>query len=303
VAWQWLIRGWLAGAAKQELYAAAQEMLRQQLRRQQGDAGDAARALPPPCDVGLIFPSAAEAAGVVDRLGDSVTVAGHGFDLRLGRFAERHVAIASAPAERAGQAAEALLRGHRPTLLIAAGFAESLSSSVSREDVVLATEIVQETQDNGIAIFPTALADLGQPIVKRPGMHLGRLVTWKAAIPAGDQRLELGRRLDALAADETAAAVAEACRQCAVPLLAVYVIRHGVKEAASRELRHLRRQTSVAGKLGAFLGVVTRRPGTVKEMVQSAEHALVAGDRLAEVLGELLGLLPGQADHGAPSQK
>src|SRR5262249_41200361 len=91
--WQWLIRSWLVGAARKELYGAAEEMLRQELQRRQTGAADPDRTLPPPCDIGLVFPTAAEAAGVVDRLADPLLVQGHGFEIRLGQFSGRHVAV------------------------------------------------------------------------------------------------------------------------------------------------------------------------------------------------------------------
>src|SRR5438874_8684562 len=141
--WQWLIRGWLVGAARQELYSAAEEMLRQQVQRQQTDA-PADRALPPPCDVGFVFSTAAEAAGVVDRLADPLLMHGDGFDVRLGRFGERYVAVAQAGPgrQRAAKAAEALVLGHRPGIVIAAGFADALAATVAGGHVVLASHIV-----------------------------------------------------------------------------------------------------------------------------------------------------------------
>jgi nucleoside phosphorylase len=295
MAWQWLIRGWLAGAAKQELYARAEEMLREQLRRQQAGDGNAEQALPPPCDVGIVFPSAAEAAGVRDQLEDAIALQAHGFEVRLGRFAGRHVAVAQGSAAGSvAAAAQSLIRGHRPGVVMAAGFADALTARVGRGHVVLASAIAKETAGS-CAEFVTALADASSGITKRPRTHVGRIVSVNILPGSKDERAALGERLGALALEQSAASVAEICQQQGVPFFAVYAIRRGLNQETSPELRHLRKQESLAGKLGAVLGAVTRRPSTVKEMLQSAEDTLTAGDRLAEVLDELVRLLPAQS--------
>ena len=56
-------------------------MLRDQVRRRQGDTGTPELSLPPPCEIGLVFPSAAEAAGVRDRLQDPLTLQAKPFDM------------------------------------------------------------------------------------------------------------------------------------------------------------------------------------------------------------------------------
>ncbi len=306
--WQWLIRGWLAGAAKQELYGAAEEMLREQLRRQQTDAPAAEGTLPPPCDVGLVFSTAAEAAGVGDLLENPLLVHGDGLDVKLGRLGGPYVAVVHAGpgADNAARGAEALLLGHRPGIVIAAGFADALAPNIQRGHVVLASHIVaegagpaksggQETglEETGVVEFPTALAGTSEAIAARPGAHVGRIATISGKLPAtAAEREALGRRLGVLAAEPSARGVAEACQRHQAPFLAVHVIRHALGHEISAELRHLKRQKSLAGKLGAVLGAVTKRPSSAKEMWQSAEDTLVAGDRLAKVLAELIGLLP-----------
>jgi nucleoside phosphorylase len=320
--WQWLIRGWLAGAAKQELYARAEEMLREQLQRQQAGEPAADQTLPLPCDVGLVFSTAAEAAGVSDRLTEPLLVHGQRLDVQLGRLGEAYVAVAHAGPgpDNAARGTEALLLGHRPGLVIAAGFADALTPDLKRGHVVLASHVLAERRlaerkaaerkadtladaadshvggepEPPIAEFPTALAGMAEAVTARPGVHVGRVVTLAGKLPACKDREALGNRLAALAAESSASGVAQACQRRGVPFLAVHVIHHALDHEVSPELRHLRRQKSLAGKLGAMLGAVTKRPGTMKEMWQSAEDTLVAGDRLATVLAELIGLLPGR---------
>jgi nucleoside phosphorylase len=310
--WQWLIRGWLVGAARKELYGAAEEMLRQELQRRQAGTADPDRTLPPPCDIGLIFPSAAEAVGVVDRLADPILVHGHGFEIRLGQFSGRHVAVVQTGpgSDRATKAVEALVLGHRPGIVIAAGFADALAGDLAARHVVLASHIVSDgahgsppvearatdLQLAGSTELPTALADMAGAITTRTGVHVGRILSVPGKSRTTADRESLGRRFQALAAESSAGAVGQVCRRHQVPFFAVHAIRHGLKDETSPEIRHLKRQKSLAGKLGAFLGAVTQRPSSVKELWQSTEDALVAADRLAEVLHELTSLLPARGD-------
>src|SRR5262245_19296162 len=233
--WQWLIRGWLAGAARQELYARAEEMLREQLQRQQAGEPAADRSLPPPCDVALVFPTAAEAAGLVDHMPDPLLVQGDGFQVRLGQFAQRHVVVVEAGAgiEAAAKATEALLIGHRPGIVVAAGFAEALAPGVARGHVVLASHIVRdlaaerppgsqgnELQPAEITELPTALAEIAGALATRAGVHIGRIATLAKKPTDKDQREALGSGLGVLAADGSAGAVGHVCRRHRVPFFA-----------------------------------------------------------------------------------
>lgn len=300
MAWQWLIRGWLAGQAKQELFARAEELLRERMRNQPATPADteAAQALRAPCSAGLIFSANAEAAGIVDRLIDSLTVHADGLDIQLGRLEERNVALVTAGTsrEQVAKAAESLIRGHRPGLVIIAGFATPLSPGLPCGQVVVASSVLEEC-DGEVSEFSTALGEsavggAGPAAVTRPGVQVGRIVTL-ADPPRSVESLDaLGRRLNAVAVEPISAAAAKVCQQSHAPWLAVYALRDRAAQEASPEVRNYRRQTSLAGKLGAALGAVTKRPGIVKEMLKSAEETLTAGDRLAEVLSELIKLIP-----------
>ena len=152
--------------------------------------------------------------------------------------------------------------------------------------------VAQLAEPARLVEFPTALAGMTDAIAARPGAHVGRVATLEGALPPAAEREALGARLGVLAAEASARGVAEVCQSLKAPFLAVHVIRHALGQETSAEVRNLKRQKSLAGKLGAVLGAVTKRPASVKEMWQSAEDTLVAGDRLAEVLTELIGLLP-----------
>ena len=119
-------------------------------------------------------------------------------------------------------------------------------------------------------------------------MPRGRLVTLDAAVASTDEGAELGRKHEALAADLESLAVAEVCRRAKVRFLAIRVIRQGLDDQLPADVRHLKKQKSIAAKAGALLGAAARRPSSMKDLWQLKEDALLASDRLAKFLDEVI---------------
>ena len=71
--WQHLMRNWLRQQAAEQIQRAAVEAV----RTREGDGPQAAEGAPcEPCHFGLVFASAVEAGGVVDRLEGSIKIEG-----------------------------------------------------------------------------------------------------------------------------------------------------------------------------------------------------------------------------------
>jgi nucleoside phosphorylase len=290
MALQWLFRSWLASAAKQKVYEAAEEAVREQLRQRQA-AEDADRpALPPPCDVGFVFATPQELGGLYDLLSEVTTITGDGFVTHLGSLRGRRVA-AVVCGSRLGQVrrgTQALIDGHHPRYVIAAGFADALKEGLKLGDAVLADQVIGVQGERVPLELP---ADIGVPRM-RGHLHVGGVLTVDQGELSPADREELGRRYGGLALDHESLAVAEVCRQQRVSCLTVRVVRTGLRDELPRDVRHFNKQHSIAGRLGAALGTVVRRPGSVKDMWQWKEDALVASDRLAKVLDTLVLRLP-----------
>jgi adenosylhomocysteine nucleosidase len=88
----------------------------------------------------------------------------------------------------------------------------------------------------------------------------------------------------AMAVDMETFAVAEVCRRRQVAFSSVRVISDAIDERLPPEVEHLVAQKTTAARFGAALGAICRRPGSVKDMVQLKENALVASIRLAKFL-------------------
>ena len=308
MALQWIFRGWVASAAKQKLYEAAEEAVRDHLKRKHAEGGAAEGdsfeppSLLPPCDVGVVVGLTTELGGLVDRLQDVRSLEGKSISVRLGRLRGREVAvvISGGGARKTALATRALLAGHHPRIVIAAGFADSLSSDVRRGDVVMGrTFVAGEARGRAEIAINLQASGANDPDKTEhapdPGdaaTHVGRLLSLESPPRTTAARTRLGVQFDALAVDRDAFDAARVCQQAGVPFYGVRVIRAGLDDEPSPEIGHLTRQTSLAGQAGAILGALARRPSSIKEMWNLGESALTASDRLAEFLEDMIAELP-----------
>lgn len=244
-----------------------------------------------PADVGLVVALKAESGGLEDMLSGAISIRAGSFSLREGRLHGRTVAVihAGVGKERAARATEALIAGHRPAWVISAGFSGALVDRVKKGDIVLANGFVDaagERLDLELAFEPG-----GGP--EAAGVHVGRLALAERIVRRPADKRALGAQTGALAADLESFAVARVCERMGARFLAVRVISDAVNDELPPEIDNLARQTSFAAQLGAAAGAIFRRPSSVKQMLELKEGALVASDKLARFLSDLIRELPG----------
>lgn len=280
---RYLIRNWLQNAAREKLREAVTQAAQKEL------AGDAATSEPPPAaekeevaHVGLVFALPIESGGLEDLLSGVITIRGHGFTARQGGYKGRGVVLFRSGAGRnaAARATETLIAGHKPKWILSAGFAGGLTESVKRFDVIMADRLVDAAGNRlsvDLRVDPQSLA-------KTPGVHVGGLLTVDQIVRFPDQKRALGEQHQALAVDMESFAVAEVCRREQVKFLAIRVISDPLEEELPPDVERLLRQNTRLSRLGAAVGAAWNRPGSVKDMWQLKENALVASDRLAKFL-------------------
>ncbi|MBN2021622.1 MAG: hypothetical protein JW809_02410 [Pirellulales bacterium] len=237
-----------------------------------------------PCAVGFVFALGIEAGGLVDLLEDRTSARVRSGLVRQGRLGGRRVVLveSDAGAQRAAAAAETLLVGHRPEWIASAGFAGGLAPEVKRHDIVLANAVAAP---DGRRLSIDLRAEPGS---LGPGVHVGRILSTDEIVRQPADKRELGRRHEALAVDLESLAVAEVCRDRRVRFLAVRVVTDTVDEQLPADVQRLTDQPSTAARLGAALGAVWRRPGSIKDLYALRENALVASDRLARFLAGMI---------------
>lgn len=173
---------------------------------------------------------------------------------------------------------------YRPKLVLSAGFAGALHPALLVGDLMLATEVVDESGEVWPCTWPaTPLRGEWQPQLRR-----GRLVTADHIIAAPADKRALGQKHDALAVDMESAYVARRCSKEGIPFGCVRAISDGVDTALSPRLAAV-----LAGGGVSWWRLVTgvlRSPGLPAELWRLARHTRYAADQLGKGLGELLTL-------------
>jgi adenosylhomocysteine nucleosidase len=291
-----LLRTLLQQAAGQKVRETVMEAARQQLdptSRTGESATDNVDESAPP--IGVVFAIGSESGGLEDLLHDVVDVRAAGFTVRRGGLGQRPViiAISGAGRKRAADATEALILGHRPRLVISAGFAGGLVDDLKRNDVVVGDSV--RTEDGANAPLDAMLLPAG--LRGSPRLFSGRLLTVDRVIHQPAEKRSLGSAHAALAVDMETAAVAEVCRIRQIPLLAVRVIIDAVEDQLPPDLERVLSQKTGAGRLGAALGIIVNRPSSAKDLYNLKEAAIVASARLAKFLAATIEHLgPSHAD-------
>jgi len=279
-----LVTHWIKTQAAQTAREAAMDAAKQHLAGQPEQ--DVAEDAPPtPCDIGVVFALGIESGGLLDLLQGVVGIKGFGFTAYEGGLHGRQVVLMeSGPGqEQAARATAALIDGHHPAWVISAGFAGGLNPELKRNDIVVADQV--------------ALPDGGQLTIEMrmprgPRLHVGRLLTVDEIVEHPAEKQRLGANHAAIAVDMETFAVADVCAQQKTRFISVRVISDGVEDQLPPEIEHLLHQKSWGGKLGAVAGSIFRRPGSVKDMWQLKERAIVASDTLAKFLSGIIEQLP-----------
>ena len=233
---------------------------------------------PVPADVGIVAALAIETADLIDGLKDVRRYQSASIPVIEGERGGKIVAVAlSGPGRAAArQATDLLLSGHRPRLIIAAGFAGALDPSLQRNDLVLPDEIVDCEGFRGPVDKPPAF---GSGI--RHGR--GRLLTVDKVVLLASQKAELRAAYEADLVDMETSAVAAVCHDKLVRFLAVRVISDDAHSDLPREVSSVLAHGG-SYRVGAALRAVWQRPSSVKDFWKLYEHAIEAAGRLGKFL-------------------
>ncbi len=175
-----------------------------------------------------------------------------------------------------------MIDGHRPGVVISAGFAGALDATLRRGDIVAADCLVDES-GRELTVARTLLS-----AAEARGARVGRLLTVDRVIRSSAEKLALGRKHAALAADMETLAVAEVCRDRQQPFLALRVINDAAEDVLPEHVERLLAQDSGARRLGAAVGLILKRPATFIDLLRLQQRAIEASDRLAKFLAGLM---------------
>ena len=260
-------------------------------------------------EAGFVFADPREYGCLLDRMNSVRVTRGGGFKYSDGRLGSSRLVIVESGigATKAAAAAEALIQVFRPKRIISAGFAAGLVPSLERNRIVLSRRIIQRATGETLDLWQKLLegpmeetsknsskngadSGSGDPLDKK--YAAGTLLTSDELIEKPSEKKRLAEQFGASLADMETFAVAAVCRSAGVPFLSVRVIFDSVNETMPGDLKILAdaAQKSAARTLGAFFGAVTRRPSSLLDMYQLKENALVAADKLADALVDILAM-------------
>ena len=278
--WQHLIKHWLRQEAGRRIRDTVSATANEEASPadDRDEAADAESAI---CHVGIVVNNAAVAGSLLDQLDGVLKTHAQGFKAYAGGLSDRHVIVIQADEgiAAAATATRLLLTTHQPQWVLSAGFASGLVPELNRGDLVLANGVA-DTSGRRLAI--AVKPDESDP--EKPAYHVGRVLTLEQPVEQPDEKRQLGRLHEAIAADTSSLAVAEACREANVLCLAVCVILDAVDDQLPNELRNMSEQESLAGKLGAATGALLNRPSSAKDWWNVKQETLKSADILAQFL-------------------
>ncbi len=237
---------------------------------------------PGPADVGLLAALPIEIAPFLERLRDVRKYAARRHAVVEGALHGRIVAlVVTGPGQQAAAAgASVLLAGHRPRLLISAGFAGALDSSHARNDIVLPERIQNEAGES-------------LKIDTRPNLAgaTGRLLTVDRIVRTAAEKAHIHQATGATLVDMESFAVARLASERAVPFLGIRVVSDDAQTDLPPELLTLVGPTG-SYRIGAAVGAILKQPARLGAMLKLREHAQTAAGHLAKALAELIARLP-----------
>ena len=229
-------------------------------------------------DIGIVAALPMELAPFLDRCDRVRKYTGGDFKFRGGRYGDIRVVIVQAGVggDKARRATQALIDAHTPSWVLSSGFCGALRPGMKIGDIVMADSIV-DVHGHELSV------DLKLPGESQPGLHVGRIVTADAIIRSVQQKQQLAEQYEAVAVDMESLAVAQVCQETRTRFLAVRAVSDDLSADVPPEVLSVVGSTPTI-RLGAALGAVWKRPGSVKEMWHLREAAQKAAEQLASFL-------------------
>ena len=229
-------------------------------------------------DIGMVCALPIEISPFLDRCDKVRKYTGGRFVFRGGRYDGIRIAVVHSGMgfARARRATQALIDAHSPPWILSCGFAGALLPEMKIGDIVTA-DAVTDAHGHELA------SGLQMPADPQHGLHVGRLLTADAIVRSVQEKKQLAEQFQAIAVDLESLAVAQVCRDAGVRFLAVRAISDDLSADLPPEM------LSVIGdsgsmRIGAALGSLWKRPGSIKDMWKLRESAHHATNRLATFL-------------------
>lgn len=239
------------------------------------------------CDAGIVFAVPIEADAFSRLATDQVEMRSASLAFHEGRVQGRRVAwcVAGVGAEAASNATRLLIAGHRPAVVISAGFAGGLDPAVARGSLVRPIASIGESDADPLPLWT------GDDPFAGGGLTIVSVATIQATVEA---KRRLFERTGAQVVDMETHAVARVAAEAGIRCGSIRVVSDDALQSLPREVESLARPQSAWRRLGSVVGAIGRRPAAVADLWRLWEHAVVDGRTLAHALTTLIADLPGE---------
>lgn len=241
-----------------------------------------------PSAAGIVFALPVEADAFAARARDAIQMQAAGLDFHEGMIAGQRIAwvVAGAGLERAERACRLLIDGHRPGLIVSAGFAGGLAARIERGRVVSPVRAIRGEQDS-IQLMHIGVSGIASTEAIVTIDHVACTVHEKQSLAA-----TTGAEL----VDMETWGVARAAREAGLECVGLRVVSDTVSDELPREMATLVKPQSSLRLLGSALRAVGRRPSAAVDMWRLWENAVVDARTLADAIERLIGRLPASRD-------
>jgi len=227
-------------------------------------------------DVGIVFALPIEAGRFADRVHDVRRIEAAGLVLCQGLLHDRVVAwvVGGVGVERATRACRLLLDGHRPCVVISAGFAGALAADIERGTVVAPQVAVRAGAD---AVVLARLESL-------VGGRRLTIATVDRIASTVDEKRRLAAEMAAEVVDMETWAVAREALNAGVPCRCLRVVSDAAADSLPAEITRLTETPSPSRRLGPALRTVRTSPAAAVDLWRLYERAVVDSRTLADAL-------------------
>ena len=227
-------------------------------------------------EIGFVCALPMELAPLLDRCDRVRKYIGGKFVFKGGCFdGIRIVVVQSGPGfANARRATQALIDAHTPQWILSSGYCGALTEGMRISEIVIANAVA-DTHGQELEI------DIKMP--PQEGLHVGRMLTADHIIKTVAEKKELAEKHNAIAVDMESLAVTQICHNTKTKFMCIRGISDDLSADLPEEVMSLLGATG-SQRLGAAIGAIWNRPGSVKEMWQLRENAGQAADHLANFL-------------------
>jgi adenosylhomocysteine nucleosidase len=237
------------------------------------------------CVAGIVFAMPIEADAFAALASETVEYTAAAGRIVAGEVAGRRVAwsVSGAGGTAAARATRLLIDGHRPRLILSAGFAGGLTPALVRGSVVHPRRALSRS-----AGLPIELATTGQGT----GEGNVAIVSVETVVTTAAAKRDLAAATGASLVDMETYGVAKTAVAAGLPCASIRVISDDAAQDLPREIAALVQPQSGMRRLGAAISAIGRRPRAALDMWQLWEHAVVDGRTLAAAIRSFLDALP-----------